>query len=198
MKESSVLKARSELLHRSVWVLSLIVFLLVVMMRSPYKIPVSDEIRELIAHLPRVVAGINTLVSVCLLSGIWSILRKNRKVHQRWMTSALVLSALFLLCYVTYHFTTYETVYGDIDGDRKLAKDELERVGVFRSVYLTILMTHIVAAAISFPFILKTFVYAWTDEIEKHRSLARKVYLAWLYVSVTGPICYWMLKDYYQ
>jgi putative membrane protein len=110
----------------------------------------------------------------------------------------LILSGIFLLCYVAYHFTTHETVYGDIDADRKLSEDELERVGGSRTAYLVILFSHIVAAAVSFPFILKTFVHAWTRDFERHRRLARKVFMVWLYVAITGPVCYWMLKDYYQ
>jgi len=193
-----ILESRARILNKVVWVVTVLVLALVVMMRSPYKIPVSYEVEQVIAHLPRVVAGINTLVAACLLAGLWSIIRKNRKAHQRWMTSALVLSGIFLLCYVAYHFTTHETLYGDIDADRKLSEDELERVGGSRTAYRVILFSHIIAAAVSFPFILKTFVHAWTRDFERHRRLARKVFVVWLYVAITGPVCYWMLKDYYQ
>lgn len=193
-----VLVGRARVLKIVVWVVSILVLGLVVMMRSPYKIPVSEEAAGLLAHLPRVVAGINTLVAVSLLAGLWSVVRQNYRAHQRWMTTALVLSGIFLICYVAYHFTTLETKFGDIDADRKLSEDELENVGKVRYVYLGILLTHIVAAAVSFPLILMTFVHAWTRNFEKHRKLARKVFPLWLYVAITGPICYWMLKDYYQ
>ena len=56
---------------------------------------------------------------------------------------------------------------------------------------------HIVAAAVSLPFILFTFIAAWTNQFDKHRKLARWVFPLWLYVAVTGPVCYWMLKPYY-
>ncbi|MFT6382814.1 MAG: putative membrane protein [Akkermansiaceae bacterium] len=45
--------------------------------------------------------------------------------------------------------------------------------------------------------ILMTFVHAWTRDFAKHKKLARKVFPLWLYVAVTGPIVYWMLKPYY-
>jgi putative membrane protein len=46
--------------------------------------------------------------------------------------------------------------------------------------------------------ILMTFVHAWTRDFEKHRKLAKKTFPLWLYVAVTGPFCYWMLKAFYQ
>jgi len=192
-----VLKNRARFLKKLVWVVTILVLGLVVMMRSPYKIPVSAEALEMISHLPRIVAGINTLVAACLLAGLWSIYRKAHRAHQRWMTSALVLSGIFLLCYVAYHFTTVETKFGDLDGDRVVSDEEKTIVGSARTVYLVILITHIIAAAVSFPFILLTFVHAWTRDFAKHRKLAPKVFMIWLYVAMTGPICYWMLKDYY-
>jgi len=192
-----VLEDRARLLKKVVWVVTILVLGLVVMMRSPYKIPVSAEVKDLISYLPRVVAGINTLVSACLLAGLWSIFRKAHRAHQRWMTTALALSAIFLVCYVTYHFTTVETKFGDFDGDRTVSDEEKAMVGSARVVYLVILITHIIAAAVSFPFILLTFVHAWTRDFAKHRKLAPKVFVVWLYVAITGPVCYWMLKDYY-
>jgi putative membrane protein len=192
-----VLKDRARFLKKLVWVVTVLVLGLVVMMRSPEKIPVSSEAREMISNLPRVIAGINTLVAACLLAGLWSIFRKAYRAHQRWMTAALALSGIFLLCYVTYHFTTVETKFGDFDGDRTVSDEEKAMVGSARIVYLVILITHIIAAAVSFPFILLTFVHAWTRDFAKHRRLAPKVFVVWLFVAISGPVCYWMLKDYY-
>ena len=98
---------------------------------------------------------------------------------------------------MTYHFTTVETKFGDFNGDRTVSEEELARVGSARTVYMVILISHIIAAAVSFPFILLTFVYAWTRNFAKHRKLAPKVFVIWLYVAITGPICFWMLKNYY-
>jgi len=90
-----------------------------------------------------------------------------------------------------------ETLYGDIDGDGKLSDYEKSEVGGRRGMYLGLLFSHIIAAAVSFPFILMTFVHAWTNNFEKHRKMAKRVYPLWLYVAITGPICYWMLKPFY-
>lgn len=181
-----------------VWIVSTVVLILVALMRSPYKIGISLEVEHYIKFLPSVVALINTLVAALLLGGLWSILRKNHKFHQRCMTAALVLSALFLLCYVTYHFTMFETKFGDADGNRIIDDQEKERWGTMRVVYLGVLLSHIAAAAISFPMILMTFVHSWTRNFEKHRKLAKKTFPIWLYVAITGPLCYWMLKPFYQ
>jgi putative membrane protein len=61
-----------------------------------------------------------------------------------------------------------------------------------------ILLSHIVLAALSLPFILMTWVYGFTAQFEKHRRLARRVFPVWLYVAVTGPVCYLMLRPFYQ
>ncbi|MEL6718994.1 MAG: DUF420 domain-containing protein, partial [Bacteroidota bacterium] len=112
-------------------------------------------------------------------------------------TAALVLSAIFLLSYVAYHFTNDPTIYGDLNGDGILDDAEKGQIGGMRTVYLVLLLTHIVLAAVIFPFILFTFIRAFTNQFAKHKKIARWVYPLWLYVAVTGPILYWMLKPYY-
>ena len=55
----------------------------------------------------------------------------------------------------------------------------------------------IICAAVSLPFILFTFIAGWTNRFAAHRRLARWVFPLWLYVAITGPVCYWMLRPYY-
>jgi putative membrane protein len=98
---------------------------------------------------------------------------------------------------VTYHFTTPETKFGDLDGDGILSPAELAEAGTMRVVYLLILLSHIALAALSLPFILLTFVYGFTNQLAKHRRLARKVFPVWLYVAVTGPVVYLLLRPFY-
>ena len=66
-----------------------------------------------------------------------------------------------------------------------------------RIFYLVILLSHISLAALSLPFILLTFVYGYTNQFARHRALAVRVYPVWLYVAVTGPVVYLMLRPYY-
>ena len=71
-------------------------------------------------------------------------------------------------------------------------------VGAMRTVYFLLLVSHIVCAAVSLPFILFTFIAGWTNRFTAHRRLAKWVFPLWLYVAVTGPVCYWMLRPYYR
>jgi putative membrane protein len=84
---------------------------------------------------------------------------------------------------VSYHFTTPETKFGG--------------TGTLKTVYFILLISHIILAAVSFPFILFTWIYGFTNQVQKHRRMAKYVFPVWLYVAVTGPICYLMLRPYY-
>ena len=190
-----ILTDRARVLRRTVWIVSILVLVLVATMRSPYKIPLPDGVD--FSMLPKVHAAINCLVAACLLAALFAIGRKKITLHKRFMTAALVFSGLFLVGYVSYHFTTVETLYGDSNADGTVSDAEKVEAGVRRTVYLWLLLVHIIAAAVSFPMILMTFVHAWTNDFVKHRKLARKVFPIWLFVAVTGPICYFMLKPYY-
>lgn len=206
MSESSILEQpvqveKARKLKVVVWVVTAVVLLLVALMRAPYKLDIPPEnaaVYNFIKSLPGVIAFINTLVAACLLGGILAIVKKRLKLHQRLMTTALLLSSIFLVFYVVYHFTTFETKFGDADGNGELSEGELVKFGSLRILYLSVLFSHIIAAAVSFPMILMTFVHGWTRDFEKHRKLAKKTFPLWLYVSVTGPFCYWMLKAFYQ
>jgi putative membrane protein len=173
---------RSRKLGIAAWIVTSLVLVLVGMMRSPYKIPLPDGWS--MAFLPPVHAVINTLVSLCLVGAAITVKQGKITAHRSFIFAAMGLSALFLLCYVAYHFTTVETRYG---GD-----------GAMRFAYFFLLITHIVLAAISLPLILLTFIAAWTNRFEAHRSMAHWVFPIWLYVAVTGPICYLMLRPYYS
>ncbi|MCB0642507.1 MAG: DUF420 domain-containing protein, partial [Phaeodactylibacter sp.] len=60
-----------------------------------------------------------------------------------------------------------------------------------------LLLSHIALAAISFPFILFTFIRAYTNQFDRHKKMARWVYPIWLYVAITGPVVYWLLSPFY-
>ncbi len=177
-----------------VWVVSVAVLGLVVLMRQ-VKIDLPGEVS--LALLPPFHAALNTLAAISLVLAVMSIKKGRVALHQRWVYFAFGCSFLFLLSYVLYHFTTPESIYGDIDGDGSLSATEEEKAGFGRTIYLVLLLSHIVLAALSFPFILMTFVYGFTNQFSKHRKLARKIYPVWLYVAVTGPVVYLLLRPYY-
>lgn len=181
-------------LKKWAWVVSGLVFGLVLLMRR-VKLPVPEGFD--VSFLPPVHAGINGLAAIVLIGALVAVKCGRVRLHQKLMTAALGLSVLFLLSYVTYHFTTPETVFGETDGIPGLSDAEKAAVGGKRTFYLALLLPHILLAAVSLPFILITLIYAATNQYAKHRSIARKVYPIWLFVAVSGPICYWMLRPYY-
>lgn len=160
-------------------VVSIAVIGLVVLMRQ-----VKLDIGITLNFLPPVHAILNTLTAIALIISLNAIKKGQVAQHRAANFTALGLSTVFLLCYVAYHFTTPETKYG---GE-----------GMMKAIYLVLLITHIISAAVIFPFILFTFIRAITNQFDKHKKMARWVYWVWLYVAITGPICYLMLKPYYN
>ena len=164
------------------WVLTTVVLILVGLMRRPnFKIPLPEGVS--MGFLPPVHAALNSIVAISLILAVLMIKKQNIKAHKLWISVAMTCSVLFLLCYVAYHFTTMETLYA---GE-----------GAIRAVYFFFLITHIVLAGISLPFILLTWLYGFTNQFKKHKKMARWLFPVWLYVAITGPICYFMLKPYY-
>jgi putative membrane protein len=132
------------------------------------------------SFLPAIYSTTNALAAVFLLRALLFIKQKRIAEHKQMVTIALSLSAAFLLMYVLYHITTPEVKYcGE---------------GSIRTLYFAVLITHVVLAAVSFPFILFTFIRGYTMQVEKHKAMAKYVFWVWLYVSITGPIVYLMLR----
>lgn len=133
--------------------------------------------------LPPFYATINGLTAIILCLALYFIKQKNVARHMQLIYIAMGLSVIFLISYVLYHWSTEPTGYG---GD-----------GLWRNVYYFFLLTHILLSGIVVPFVLFTFIRGLTGQIEKHRALAVWTFPIWLYVAVTGVICYLMLAPYY-
>ena len=183
MESHSPLSASAEKkLRLGVWIVTVLVLVLVSLMRRPdLRIVLPDGVS--LDFLPAVHAVLNTTVAIFLITALIAIKKSNITLHRRMMSGAMMLSGIFLLCYVAYHFTNTETKFGG--------------VGSIRAVYLFLLITHIVSAAVSFPLILFTYLAGWSDRREAHRRLAKITFPLWLYVAITGPVCYLMLRPYY-
>lgn len=177
-----------------VWIVTVVVLALVGMMRL-----VTVELPEGVSlgFLPPFHALLNSCAAICLVLALKAIKGKRIEQHRGWIYVAMGCSLVFLLSYVTYHFTMPETVFGDTNGDGVLQNGEEEAAGVLRSIYLAVLLSHIALAALSLPFILMTFVYGFTNQFAKHRRAAKLVFPVWLYVAVTGPVVYLLLRPYY-
>lgn len=181
-------------LNVGAWIVTVAVLLLVGLMRR-VKITLPDGWD--FGFLPPFHASVNALTAVVLIAAFYYIKQKNITMHRRMIYVAMGLSVLFLLSYVAYHFTSPEVRFGDADFSGDVSGAEAAAVGGMRIVYLVLLLTHITLAGLILPFILFTFIRAYTNQIERHRRMARWVFPLWLYVAITGPICYWMLMPYY-
>ncbi len=191
-REANMVLARK--LKIGVWIVTAVVLLLVGLMRQ-VKIGLPEGMS--FHFLPPLHALLNTCAAIALILSVLSIRKGKVDLHQRWIYVAMGCSLVFLLSYVTYHFTTPETIYGDRDGNGELSGAEKTEVGKMRVVYLVILLSHISLAGLSLPFILLSFVYGFTNQFSRHRALAARVFPVWLYVAVTGPVVYLLLRPYY-
>lgn len=135
-----------------------------------------------VSHLPAANALLNSLSALCLIAGYVNIRRRNRIVHMRFMVSATVFSALFLVSYITYHYFHGDTLFPGH--------------GWIRPVYFFILITHISLSMTALPLILGTLWWALRSQFRLHRRIARWTFPIWLYVSVTGVIVYFILHSY--
>lgn len=152
---------------------------------------------EPLSFLPPIYASINGFTALFLVMGVIAIKNGNQKVHERFMTTAIVCSVIFLVMYVAYHMTADSTVYGDIDGNKILDATEKTNAGLGRDVYLFILLTHIALSIIIIPFVLITYVRALAARFDKHKKIAKITFPLWLYVAVTGVVVYLMISPYY-
>jgi putative membrane protein len=166
-------------LNLAAWAVTGVVLLLVSVM---HRIHFDTEID--FTFLPAVYSVLNAMTAVTLVIGLYFIKNNQRQKHEKAMTLAMFFSLLFLLGYVVYHMTNADTKFlGE---------------GWIRPVYFFLLISHIVLAAVIFPFILFTYIRAYTKQFGRHKKMARWVYWFWLYVAVTGPILYLMIKPYYN
>jgi len=137
----------------------------------------------LITSLPTIDAILNATSAILLLCGFFFIRRRKVSAHKVCMLSALGASALFLICYLTYHYYHGTTRFPG--------------VGVVRTFYLALLASHTVLAALVVPLVLVTLFRALRGTFDLHRRIARWTLPVWLYVSVTGVAVYWMLYRLY-
>jgi len=166
---------------RIIYIVSAVVFLLVLVLS---RLPKSETIPPFVAFLPKLNAILNGTCTVLLLVSFYFIRRKKVKIHRRLNLAAITLSTLFLLSYVTFHSFGVETRF---PADNPL-----------RPVYLVILGSHIVLAAIVLPLVLISLYRGLTNQVERHRKIVRWSFPVWLYVTVTGVIVYLMISPYYQ
>jgi len=129
--------------------------------------------------LPTINAILNATAAVLLVWGYTLIRRKRIQTHRNVMITAFVVSCLFLVCYLVYHY--------------QVGSVRFQHTGLLRTVYLSILGTHTVLAAAVPVLAIITLRRGLAARFDRHRAIARWTLPIWLYVSVTGVVVYLML-----
>lgn len=131
--------------------------------------------------LPTLNACLNGLSTLLLTIGFIFIKRDRRQAHKRAMLSALIVSTLFLITYVT-HKVIVRGVHTPFKGEE-----------FWPMIYYPMLISHIILAMVIVPLVLRTIYLAIKGQLEKHRKWAHWTFPLWYYVSVTGVLLYFFL-----
>ena len=137
------------------------------------------EYPEWVLRLPKVNAALNATAALLLLAGYVLIRMGKVTAHKGTMLAAFATSMLFLTCYLVYH--------GYV-GHR-----EFQGTGVVVPIYVTMLCSHIVLAALVPGMAAVTIYRGVMQQWDKHKRIAKVLFPIWIYVSVTGVIIYFML-----
>lgn len=133
----------------------------------------------MLESLPAVNATLNGVSALLLLAGWRAIRREQVGRHKACMLAALVSSALFLTCYLVYHYRHGATRF--------------PVGGFWKGVYYFVLVPHVILAMVMLPMIYLTLRRALAGQFDRHVRIARWTLPVWLYVSVTGVLVYMML-----
>jgi uncharacterized membrane protein YozB (DUF420 family) len=115
-----------------------------------------------------------------------TLIKTGRKeAHRKVMTTAMVVSALFLVGYVT-HKVLIRGVHTPFGG-----------TSAIRTVYYTMLISHIFLAISIAYLVPRTFLLAIKGEYERHKAWAKWTFPIWYYVSVTGVLVYFFLYQWW-
>ncbi len=144
---------------------------------------------EFLHIFPHINAALNATSGIFLISGFIFIMQKRIAAHRFSMLSASIVSAIFLIGYLSHH--AIRTYYFGLGPTRFTGE------GIVRPVYFTILTSHSILAALLGPFVIVTLLRGLKGRYDTHKKLARVVFPIWLYVSVTGVVVYLLLYQFY-
>ena len=128
-------------------------------------------------------ASLNASSAVALCVGFYFIRKKAIDNHRRAMLTAVGASALFLVFYVTRVALTGTHEFGG--------------AGLARTIYLTVLFSHMILAVLAFPLVIRLLFLVRRKRFDEHKRLARFVFPIWAYVSATGLVVYLLLYQIY-
>jgi len=165
-----------------IWILSIGINLLIGLAYFIPTIAISEGYD--FSYIPKLNAILNALTFLSLVGALIAIKKKKIIIHRNFIFAALIFTGIFLGSYLLYHFTTPSTKFGG--------------TGLIKGVYLTILLTHIILAALIVPLALISIARGLNMKVEKHRKITKWVMPIWLYVSFTGVLIYLMISPYYN
>ena len=132
--------------------------------------------------LPALNALLNGLCAMTLCVGLYFIKHHNREAHRTSMLLAFAFSSAFLISYIVNHALHGDTIFPGH--------------GPVRTLYLSILASHVILSVVALPMVLTTFFFSLTGRFAMHRRIARFTFPIWLYVSITGVVVFAFLKAY--
>jgi len=140
-------------------------------------------IAEQYAFFPALNAMLNGTSAALLLTGRVLIAKRRIVAHRICMIAAVVASALFLACYLFFHYKVGNILF--------LGQ------GWARPVYFTILISHVTLAMVIVPMAIFTLTRGLGGRYPQHRAIARWTWPLWMYVSITGVLVYFMLYQWF-
>jgi putative membrane protein len=155
-----------------------------VVMKEWTNLPNSPEFTMIAkTNLPHILAVINLLTIMALSFGLFFIHRGDRNHHRTAMIVAALCGVAFLVLYLIYHFGTGLAKFGGY--------------GFIRPVYFTLLIVHILMAAVSTPLVPLTVYRGLSGKFVQHQRLARWAWGIWFVVALSGLVVYVMTIHFY-
>ena len=180
LPEPSLTK-NDKLANRLIWTVSVVVFAVVVLL---HELKIKVDLGFDVHIFAKINAIINGTVATLLLLGIYFVKSKKYILHKKTMNLAILLSLLFLVSYIAHHILADSTSFNE--------------QGTIKYIYYIILISHILLAGLSLPFILFTAYRASISEFSAHKKMDKYVFPVWLYVAVTGVVVYIMISPFYS
>jgi len=164
--QTNLKDGNERLIFRTVFGISIFVFITVVLLNRKL-IPAPKELPSWTYLLPK----------------LNFIRRKRIQIHKGLNITTFILSSIFLISYILFHWMAGDTHY-PVDAPA-------------RGLYFFILITHILCAALVLPLILLSFYRGLKMQVMQHKKLVRFAFPIWLYVTITGVVVYLMISPYY-
>lgn len=142
--------------------------------------------------IPAFNAALNGLATILISIGFVLIKRGNIQAHRKVMITAMIVSAVFLVGYVSH-----KVLKGMAAGTGEALHTKFGGTGAIAIVYYVMLVTHVLLAISIAYLVPRTFLLAIKGDYVRHKAWAKFTYPIWYYVSVTGVLVYFFLYQWW-